>query len=189
MQLLDALNQILPKLGERPVTSTDSKSPTLAMVIPQINTDRASCLQQGWWFNTFKNVSLYPDSEGGLAVPDDTLSFVANKGQPMIVTRGTKFLNAGTQSYIFPVGTPIVGTLIQDIPNFDELPESTAKYVLYTALVTCYATDIGLESVVNLWSGYAKAAEAAMEQEHLRQMQYTIKNSRQYVNLRNAMRG
>lgn len=188
MDLLTAVNQILPKLGERPVTSTDSKSPTLAVILPQLDADRMMLLQTGWWFNLFEGVKLYPDSEGGVAIPDDTLSFIADRNQEPVVVRGTKLMRTRDMSFVFPVGTPITGTLIQDVA-FAELPESAARYVLYTALITCYATDIGLEQVVQMWQQYAKAALGSMEQEHMRQRHYTIKATRQYMNLRRGMRG
>lgn len=188
MDLLKAVNEILPKLGEHPVTSLDSRSPTLAVILPEIESEIALLLQPGWWFNKFLNVDLYPDSEGSLNVPDDTLSFISNRDYPMIIQRGELFYDAAKRSYIFEVGRPVRGTLIQSL-SFEELPESAARFVLFSSLVTIYATDIGLEQVVQLWQSYAQNAQANMEQEHLRQHQYTIKQSRQYQKLRRAMRG
>lgn len=187
MLLLDAVNLILPKLGEHPVTSLDSQSPTIGVILPEIDGQIAMCLQSGWWFNTFK-VDLFPNSEGGLDVPDDTLSFVSLPQYPIIVQRGEQFYNAQTRSYIFPVGQKVSGMLIQNV-DFESLPESVAQYVLYSALVVIYITDIGLEQVVQSWTTMAQRAQASMEQEHLRQMQYSIKQSRRYQHLRRAMRG
>lgn len=186
MDLLKAVNEILPKLGEHPVTSLDSRSPTLGVILPQIDSEIALLLQPGWWFNAFRNVELFPNSEGGIDVPDDTLSFIPNKGQPDIVQRGEQFFNGATRSYIFT--QTITGTLIQTL-TFEELPESAARFVLFSALITIYATDIGLEQVVQLWQSYAQNAQANMEQEHLRHRQFTVKSSRQYQKLRRAMRG
>ena len=187
MELLKAVNEILPKLGEHPVTSLESKNPTLGVILPQIDSEIDSVLQSGWWFNTF-DVDLFPNSEGEIDVPEDTLSFVAKAGQTPLVQRGERFYNKQDRSYVFPVGTKISGKLYQRM-SFEELPQSAAKFVLYSALVTIYATDIGLEQVVQLWSTAATQAQALMEQEHLRQMKYTIKQSRRYGKLRRAMRG
>jgi len=185
MLLLDAVNRILPKLGEHRVTSLDSKSPTLGVILPEIDAQIDLCLQGGWWFNTF-HVDLFPNSEGGIDVPEDTLSFVADAQYGIVTQRGEQFYNAATRSYIFT--DKISGKLIQRM-GFEDLPQSAANFVLYTALVSIYLTDIGLEQVVQSWSAQANIAQSAMEQEHLRQRKYTIKQSRRYQNLRRAMRG
>lgn len=188
MDLLTAVNAILPKLGEHPVTSIESRNPTLGVILPQIQMEIDSILMRGWWFNTFENVDLFPNSQGEIDVPEDTLSFVANKDQPHIIQRGERFYNAQTRSYVFPVGTKIKGTLRQRMV-FSDLPESAAQFVLYSALVTIYLTDIGLEQVVQQWVAYASSAQASMEREHLQQKHYTVKQSRRYMNLRRSMRG
>lgn len=186
MDLLRAVNEILPKLGERPVSSLEAKSPTLAVILPQIDCEVALLLSPGWWFNTAYNVDLFPDSEGNLVVPDDTISFVSNRDFQDVVVRGSRFYDLKTRSYIF---TDMVrGTLIQTM-GFEDLPENAARFVLYSAMVTIYATDIGLENVVQLWTQYAQQARAQMEQEHLRQRQYTVKQNPRYRKLRAAMRG
>lgn len=186
MDLLRAVNEILPKLGERPVTSLEAKSPTLNVILPQIECETALVLSPGWWFNTAYNVDLFPDSEGNLNVPEDTISFIANKNSRKVVVRGERFYDLTTRSYTFT--EKVTGTLIQTVA-FSDLPENAARFVLYSAMVTIYATDIGLEQVVSLWSQYAATAKAQMEQEHLRHRGYSVKQSPRYRNLRNAMRG
>ena len=183
MLLLDAINEVLPKLGEHPVTSTESKSPTLAVVIPQINATSRNLLTRGWWFNQFDTI-LYPDSEKFLDVPLDTLKFIPEPGVACIV-RGARFYNGITRTFKFDA--PVGGVLTQSVP-FEDLPESAAQAVLYGALVIIYATDIGLEEVVRVWTGLASDALARMESEHLENRRFSIRNSRRYVKLRRAMR-
>ena len=48
MKLLDAVNLVLPKLGERPVTSLEVKHPTLAVLLPIIEQTQINTLQRGW---------------------------------------------------------------------------------------------------------------------------------------------
>lgn len=185
MLLLDAVNEILPKLGEHPVTSLDSKSPTLGVILPEIDAQIDQICQNGWWFNTFE-VDMFPNSEGQIDVPEDTLSFISNPDGPVIVQRGELFFRADTRSYTFT--DKISGRLIQRV-GFEDLPPSVARFAMYSALVIIYLTDIGLEQVVSSWSAQANIAQALMEQEHLRQRQFTIKKSRRYQKLRRAMRG
>lgn len=184
MLLLNAINEVLPKLGEHPVTSTESKSPTLAVVIPQIEATTRNLLTAGWWFNTF-NITLYPDSEKYIGVPLNTLKWIPEPGVSCIA-RGERFYNGDTQSFKFD--GPVKGVVTQ-LVSFEELPESVAQAVLYTALVIIYATDIGLEEVVRIWQGLATAGMARMEAEHLENKRYSIRQSRRFRNLLSAMRG
>ena len=183
MLLLDAINEVLPKLGEHPVTSTEAKSPTLAVVIPQINATSRNLLTRGWWFNTF-DATLYPDSEQFIDVPLNTLKWIPEPDVSCIV-RGERFYNGKTRTFKFT--EPVHGVITQDVP-FEELPESVAQTVLYGALVIVYATDIGLENVVQIWQGLAGTAMSLMEAEHLQNQRYSIRKSRRYLKLRSAMR-
>ena len=129
MELLTAVNRILPTLGEHPVTSLNTKHPTIAVVLPKIKLKVDDLTLQGYWFNTFK-VTLYPDSEGGIAMPVDTLSFIPNSAPA--IQRGRKLYNADKQSYIW--AEPIEAVIITRVP-FEELPESVALYVMYSVMV------------------------------------------------------
>lgn len=184
MQLLKAINEVLPKLGERPVTSTESRSPTLAVVIPQIETSTRNLLTRGWWFNEYET-TLYPDPEGYIAIPSNTLKLITERDKPG-VQRGLRLFNITDQTEKW--SGPVKATITVNL-DFESLPESVAQYVLYSALVIIYATDIGLEEVVRVWSGMESDAQARMEAEHLQNMRYSIRNSRRYRNLRSAMRG
>lgn len=182
MDLLTAVNRILPVLGERPVTSLDTRNPTLAMLLPKIDTKLEDAIGMGWWFNTF-NLTLYPDGAGGIAVPADTLAFTPDRVQA--VARGLRLFNPVTMSYVFD--GPVPGVLITRVP-FNELPESAASVVWYSTLVDAYITDIGMESSVNEWRSQVMQAEARMTSEHLRNKRYSTAASPRFQRIRNAMR-
>lgn len=186
MLLLDAINEVLPKLGEHPVTSTDSKSPTLAVIIPQINNTLRNKLTSGYWFNSFE-LTLYPNSEQEIDVPEGTLMFTPHAGQANAIQRGEQFFNGGTMNFKFPVPS-VKGILVQTVP-FEQLPESAAQLVLYEALVTIYVTDIGIEAVVQEWQRMRADAEKRLSKEHLLNRKYTTRMSRRYTHLRASMRG
>lgn len=182
MDLLTAVNRILPVLGEHPVTSISTKQPTVALILPKIENKIEDLSMSGYWFNTFK-VTLYPDAEGEVALPANTLSFVADVAQA--VQRGRKLYNAETMSFVF--AGPVAGILIQRLP-FDELPESVASLVWYSTLVDVYVTDIGLESSVQVWQREAAQAERRMLAEHLKNMRYSTTRSPRFARLRSALR-
>jgi hypothetical protein len=183
MNLLTAVNLILPALGEHPVTRIDVKHPTLAVILPVIDSNLDMTLMRGWWFNEFPH-TLYQDSEFGIVLPDDTLAFIPNQGYEGAVRNGRLF-NKTTLDFVWTEAVP--GTLQLRLP-FEELPESVATYVFYTALVQIYLVDIGLESVVGEWKQIAKTAEFLATNEHLRNMRHTTRKSGRYARLRSAMR-
>ena len=51
MKLLDAVNTVLPYLGEHPVTDIDTAHPTVDLIVAAINRHREAFLSEGWWFN------------------------------------------------------------------------------------------------------------------------------------------
>lgn len=182
MELLLAVNRILPALGEHPVTSLTIKHPTLAIVLPKIQNKLEDLCMQGYWFNTF-DITLYPDSEGGIALPTDTLAFIPDSENA--IQRGRALYNGTTQTFFW--AAPVKGSIITSIP-FNELPESMAAYVFYSALVISYVTDLGLEKDVQLWQAEAQAAERRVMSEHLRNRKYTTRRSPRYQRILHAMR-
>lgn len=183
MELIDAVNLILPKLGEHPVTTLDSKHPTLAVIIPQIELELDNIVQPGWWFNTTRT-TLYPDLNGDIYIPTDTLDFLADDRVTAI--RGTQLMDMTNDTPKF--SAPVKGERTLRL-SFNMLPESAAKAVLYKACVSAYVTDIGMGQDVQAWQRDFNSAYAIMEAEHLRQRRYSTKYSRRFQNIRRAMRG
>lgn len=182
MKLLDAVNLVLPKLGERAVTSLEVKHPTLAVVLPIIEQRLRSTLNRGWWFNEYPyTVPLSPDGEAYLGT--DTLSFV-----PVVageaVQRGDRLFNPTTLSYVFT--KPIQGVITQYV-QFDELPDTAATHVFYAALVEAYATDLGVTTELQLWQSLAATGWSDLLSEHLKNRKHSTKNSPRWKKLIKAM--
>lgn len=184
MKLLDAVNLILPKLGEHRVSKLNTKHPTLAVILPEVENELVQLLSKGWWFNEF-DTSLYPDSEGGITLGTEVITFTPDYAD-VAVQRGNKLFNPITLNYIFEL--PIPGRIRQHV-EFDSLPESAAQFVYYTGLVNSYITDIGLTNEVQAWSSKAQAAWSDLMAEHLRQRKYSTKQSRKFRRLYRALRG
>ena len=190
MQLLSAINYILPKLGEHPVTSAQgtsgfTKHPTVAVIMPELEQNTNTLLQQGWWFNSFK-YTAHPGPTGEITLSSDVLSFVPDPGQLDAVQRGTELINPET--LLNNWSGPIKGRITVKVA-FDELPEVAANVVLLDTLVTVYVADIGLEQNVQVWMQQAAEARRELLAEHLRHRKYDTRQSRRYRNLRRAMRG
>lgn len=183
MKLIDAVNQIMPILGEHPVNNLDTKHPTLAVILPAVDLKLIEVLSRGWWFNEYQ-YTLRPDSEGFIYMPVDTLAFIPDQQGPVV--RGRRLFNTRTNNFKFTEQVP--GTL-QVTMEFDDLPTTVAVYVFYTTLVHVYLTDIGLENTVGEWKEMADNAEAQATSEHLRNKRYSTKHSRRFGNLRRHIRG
>ena len=183
MQILEAVNLILPKLGEHTVTAVDVKHPTLAIILPLLEQKRKEILLKGWWFNEYDTV-LYPDAEGKIAAPVTVLAFRSEYVD--VVFRGPALYNLVERSYTFT--DPVSGTLTEDV-SFELLPESIANFILYSACVQAYATDIGLEKVVQVWDQESRSANAAATAEHLRNKNYSTRRSPRWWRFVHALRG
>lgn len=182
MDLLTAVNRILPALGEHPVTSIDIKHPTLAILLPKIATKIEDITLPGYWFNTFQH-TVYPDAEGEIALPAETLSFIAHCHN--VSVRGTRLYNMDTMSYVFTEA--VTGELITRLA-FDELPESVASLVWYSALVDSYIIDIGLTDEVRMWQSQVMDAQRRFTSEHLRNKRYSTTKTERFMRLRRALR-
>ncbi len=181
MDLLNAVNRILPKLGEHTVTSLESKSPTLSILLPLIDEKIKELTIRGWWFNTHIT-TLLPDVDGNIAFPSSYLSFVAD--DYVTSNRGGKLHNATDNTFTWTAG--VTGTAIEFI-EFGELPETVASWVFYSALVECMVTDIGVTQEAQAWRAEIGPAQASVMSEHLRNMRYSTRNSRRYRRIRSAM--
>lgn len=183
MKLLDAVNLVMPKLGERAVTSLSVKHPTLAVLLPIIEQTRKTTLLRGWWFNKYA-YTAYPDTEGAIVLGADTLSFVPDVPDSAVV-RGQDLFNPVTLSGVFDA--PVKGTITQDV-DFDLLPESAAFYVFYSALVEAFTTDIGVTQELGVWQTKAGQGWSDLLMEHLRQVKPSSKQHRAWLKLQRAKR-
>lgn len=184
MELLDTVNLVLPKLGERPVTSTTLKHPTLSVLLPIIEQTQRNTLRRGWWFNEF-DYTAYPAESGEIDIGSTTLSFIP-RVEDTAVMRGQRLYNPDTLTYVFT--EPVEGRVIQNI-EFNELPDSAATYIFYSALVEAVTTDLGATQELQIWQRLAAMAWSDLLAEHLRQRKHNTRKSRAWRKLTNALRG
>ena len=183
MKLLDAVNLIMPKLGERPVTSLDVKHPTLSVLIPIINKNRTETLLRGWWFNEYAHTA-YPSPDGVIELGTSALRFIPGANEVPAILRGTELFNPETLTNVF--SGPVTGVVTQDV-DFDMLPESAANYILYTSLIEMFATDIGMSQELQIWQVKAGQAWDVLLGEHLKHRRYTTRDLPAWRRLRRAM--
>lgn len=183
MELLTLVNLVLPKLGEHAVTSLDVKHPTVAVILPILDSKITSVLLRGWWFNSYKR-TLYPGEDKSIALPASVLSFVPKCSQA--AQRNGQLFN--TETGLYEWDAPVEGEFIEKL-LFEECPPVVQDYLWYSTLVDAYVTDLGLAEDVRVWMRLADDALASMESEHLKQKRYSLRDSRQYRRYRSALRG
>jgi hypothetical protein len=182
MELLTAVNGIMPKLGERPVTSLATPHPTLAVILPIIEQKQRDTLKRGWWFNEY-NYTAQPDVDGIINLGVDTLRFIPDC-RGTVATRGTRLFDMVNLTDVFTAGVP--GRVTQNLP-FDELPESMAQYVFYAGMCDAYATDIGVTAELGEWKAFAALGWSDVVAEHLAQRRPNTRDQRAFRKLRRAM--
>lgn len=185
MKLLEAINRILPALGETVVTSIDSRNPTVVIIRNAIQAQTSDLQLQEWWFNSF-DVELYPSVSGEIDLPVNLVAWIPYDNAA--IQRGNRLLNPDTLDFVWPIGTPLRGQIRVRV-DFEELPESAATHVLYEACVKAYVDDIGAEQSLSIWQQKSAQARIQLEAEHLRNRKYTTLRSRRYRRIRGAMRG
>lgn len=142
MNLLEAVNLVLRKIGEIPVTSIDEQYSTLTIALPALEEARIRLLSEGYWFNTYYEHTLQPEVDGTVPVPEDTLKFFPAGDTYTWVGRSVRMTDTGSTF----VGTSVPGRLILDVP-FEDLPEVAQYAIAYTAAYDTYVSDIGTDDV------------------------------------------
>lgn len=184
MLLLDAVNYMMPKLGEHEVTSVEARHPTVALILPEIEDVLRIVLGKGWWFNEF-NTTLFPDSEQEINLGVDVINVVPY-ADGIAVQRGRRMYNPITFSYKFE--SPLDVRIRQYVP-FEEVPEPAAVWVRNQALTNVYTSDLGVTPDLQVWATMVEKAASDLLAEHLRNKKYTTRNSRPFRRLRNAIKG
>lgn len=176
MELLKAVNAVLPHLGEHVITRIEgTKHPTVDLITSAIERQRLTVLSEGLWFNEMK-IQLLVNTDGQIDVPVDTIAVYGIDCDVEI--DGEKFYNLDTGSRYFT--RPIWVKLIRDI-EFERLPINVALAITYAAGAEVYIQDYGAENSVQELQRMAERNWVLVHQENLRKRRYnTQKRARRY---------
>lgn len=170
MELLKAVNTVLPYLGEHPVTRIEgAKHPTVDLILASIDRQRLSLLAVGWWFNRL-DLTIPVNSDGRIDVPKDSIAVYGIDCN--VELDGEKFFNLDTGSRYFD--KPIRVEIIRDI-EFPKLPVYAAQTVLYNAASEVYLADFGRENTVPELQSQAEYNMTNLKQEHLRKSKFNAR--------------
>ena len=98
MKLLDAVNTVLPYMGEHPVTDLDTAHPTVDLIIKAIDRQRQALLAEGWWFNE-RTLTLPVNTDGKIDAPTEIISIYGLDCDVDI--RGDDLIDTYTGSWLF----------------------------------------------------------------------------------------
>lgn len=167
MELLQAVNAVLPHLGEHTITRVEgAKHPTVDLILGAIDRHRLSILAEGLWFNE-STVVLPVNTDGQIDVPQGTIAVYGVDCNVEI--DGERFFDLNTASRYF--STPITVRLVRDV-QFNRLPINVALCVAYRAGAEVYIQDYGAENTVPQLQELANMNWVQVTQENLRKRKY-----------------
>lgn len=167
MELLQAVNAVLPHLGEHTITRVEgAKHPTVDLILGAIDRHRLSILAEGLWFNE-STVVLPVNTDGQIDVPQGTIAVYGIDCN--VELDGERFFDLNTASRYF--STPITVRLVRDV-QFNRLPINVALCVTYRAGAEVYIQDYGAENTVPQLQELANTNWVQVTQENLRKRKY-----------------
>ena len=130
---LEAINTMLSTIGESPVNAVEDTGNVDVVIARQIlQTVSREVQARGWHFNTEKNYTITPDSEGYLVLPNTVLKVdtVYPDCSKDVVVRGSRLYDREKHTYVFTDAVKVDMTILL---TFDELPEVARNYATIRA--------------------------------------------------------
>lgn len=174
MTLLEAVNTVLPHLGEHVITRIEgARHPTVDLIIAAIDRQRISLLKDGWWFNEMKLI-IPVNTDGRMDTPIQALAVYGNNAT--VVIEGETLFNLTTGSRIFT--EPLDCLVVRDVV-FEHLPPAAALTVVYRAGAEVYLQDYGRENTVPELQALGDKNHMDLKMENTRNRRYnSIQNTR-----------
>lgn len=130
---LEAINTMLSTIGESPVNAVEDTGNVDVVIARQIlQTVSREVQARGWHFNTEKDYTITPDSEGYLVLPNTVLKVdtVYPDSSKDVVVRGSRLYDREKHTYVFTDAVKVDMTILL---TFDELPEVARNYATIRA--------------------------------------------------------
>lgn len=178
MDMLTAVNRILAAVGEHPITSLESRNPTVQIVLQSIASACHDVQLRQLWFNTYET-TLYPDQDGQVQLPHNTIawkwydhpSYPNNQYLVDSENMTTDWRIKGVES--------VEGKLSIELP-YAELPPVVQHLVMCRALTQAFINDFGFEEIVQVFQRGEVLAEGRVIDQHLQHQRYSTTRSPRY---------
>lgn len=146
---LEAVNVLLTSVGESPAAAiSELAAPETLTAVQTLREISKEVQTRGWWFNTYYNVSLQPDSQNNVYLPGDTLNAQIDFRPTDAIwpqARGTRVYDAKSNTWSFSAPVPVF-KLVR-FTSWDELPETAKRYITIKACRIYRTKFFGVASV------------------------------------------
>ena len=171
---LEAVNQMLHDLGDRPVNTLSGTS-RLDVTRAIASLEQASRQFQiaGWWFNR-EQIRLTVDGSGNYNLPANAVHVEhtsggpasGDEGLPFLVVRGCVLYDTVNATSDF-TGAPSILLKIHRLLEFTDLPSSAREYVYAAASIRNQSRAVGSEAVDRDLIRQAGSSLAIVQEEEL----------------------
>ena len=167
MKLLDAVNTVLPFMGEHPVTTVESsRHPTVDLIVAAIDRHRLTMLSEGYWFNE-ETHKILVNTDGRINVPETALAVSGIDCDVNI--EGEYFYDVANHTFQF---TKPITVKLSIAKPFEHLPYTFAMLLTYKAGVDVYTADFGVESAIQVMNSRVIEYGEKLHQEELNHRRY-----------------
>ena len=178
MNLLQAVNTILPYLGEFPVDSIDGyQNPTVEQLRQTLQMQKTSMLTKGYWFNTEKH-QLHPDFYKQVQLPDAVLDYYIEATDMCFLGIRNYWLQGNT--LVSDKGatwtTVVPCTLIFD-KEFDGLPDPMQQVLVYATAAQLYQQVIGTDDTYRMLLQMQSVKSIELQRSALRHQRPSVGTS------------
>lgn len=177
---LEAVNWMLAGIGELPISSIEDSAGLPADALLAITTlDETSrqVQEEGWHFNTEKNVTLTPNGDSIIQVPENVIAVDAALGDHTgfdLVLRGNRLYDLCTQSFTFTKDMKVTQTVLLE---FSDLPGPFQAWIQRVAAVEFQQQVLGSTQLDQRLVRSAAVAEERARGGEMEQADYNVLRS------------
>lgn len=124
---LEAVNIILRAIGESPLDTLDQSFADSSIAQQVLREELRAFESTAWVHNTESGMTLTPDAEGNIQLPQNTMRVVCD---PALTQRGTRLYDRVGHTYTF---TSAVECDLIVCLQFEELPEPARRFIMIRA--------------------------------------------------------
>lgn len=171
---LDAVNAMLRVIGSAPVnTIAGPVSAAVAVAAQTLDQVDKEIQSEGWWFNIEKALTLSPDVNGYVYVPNNMLSIDDDSGAncPNIAVRGERLYDLENHTFVFS-GNVAIRAIIR--LTFEDLPPTAQDAIMASAQRRFQRDQRGVLTKDRLLAEQEANARAALQAEDTRNAGRTL---------------
>ena len=173
MNLLEAVNTVLPYLGSHFMTSIENtQNPTVSLIVSSIERHRKSLISKGWWFN--KVVETLPvNTDGRITLPTYCVALYSLDNRN-VEKQGSYLFDLDNNTRYFTEAVKVI--MVKDT-TFEELPHYAQMVVAYRACAEVYVQDYEYNNTLQIINSIVAENLRDLQQEDIRKMSYNVTNT------------